>query len=166
MLPPKLILSPVDFSEHSEDALRTATELAVSFGAELCLAHVVPAIPKLASASELFHEGEYEQELHKEAEAGLTELVRQAAQRGISARFVVGTANDVGGELLLIAKHNLVDLIVISTHGMTGWHQLAFGSVADKVVRLAHCPVLVLRAQTATQSSETKAGYSRTAATV
>ncbi|HEY6328990.1 MAG TPA: universal stress protein [Blastocatellia bacterium] len=50
-------------------------------------------------------------------------------------------------ELLRIAEHNQVDLIVISTHGMTGWHQLAFGSVTDKVVRLATCPVLVLRAQ-------------------
>jgi nucleotide-binding universal stress UspA family protein len=50
-------------------------------------------------------------------------------------------------ELLRIAEHNNVDLIVIATHGMTGWHKLAFGSVTDKIVRIAECPVLVLRAQ-------------------
>jgi nucleotide-binding universal stress UspA family protein len=58
-------------------------------------------------------------------------------------------------ELLRIAEHNNVDLIVIATHGMTGWHKLAFGSVAEKVVRLATCPVLVLRAQPEAESRET-----------
>jgi nucleotide-binding universal stress UspA family protein len=50
-------------------------------------------------------------------------------------------------EILRIAEHNHADLIVIATHGMTGWHRLVFGSVAEKVVRLAHCPVLVMRAE-------------------
>jgi nucleotide-binding universal stress UspA family protein len=58
-------------------------------------------------------------------------------------------------ELLRIAERNNVDLIVIATHGMTGWHKLAFGSVAEKVVRLATCPVLVLRAQPETESQQT-----------
>ncbi len=49
-------------------------------------------------------------------------------------------------EILRIAEHDSADLIVISTHGMTGWHRLVFGSVTEKVVRLAPCPVLVLRA--------------------
>jgi nucleotide-binding universal stress UspA family protein len=49
-------------------------------------------------------------------------------------------------EILRITEHNSADLIVIATHGMTGWHRLVFGSVAEKVVRLASCPVLVLRA--------------------
>ena len=47
-------------------------------------------------------------------------------------------------------------MIVIATHGMTGWHKLAYGSVTDKVVRLASCPVLVLRSQMAGESQDTE----------
>ena len=155
MLPPKLIMSPIDFSEHSDVALKAATEMASTFGSELCLVHVVPAIPRLPSATAFFHEGEYEEELHKCAQKRLDEMVRALEGRGIKARSEVGTANDVSMELLRIAEHNNVDLIVIATHGMTGWHKLAFGSVAEKVVKLATCPVLVLRAQPEAESRET-----------
>jgi nucleotide-binding universal stress UspA family protein len=72
----------------------------------------------------------------------------------------VGTANEVAMEILRIGEHNNADLIVIATHGMTGWHKLAFGSVAEKVVRLAECRVLVLRAQPQASASETVASHS------
>jgi len=55
-------------------------------------------------------------------------------------------------EILRTAEHENADLIVIATHGMTGWRRLAFGSVTDKVVRTADCPVLVLRKSAAQQS--------------
>ena len=155
MLPPKLIMSPIDFSDHSDVALKTATDMASRLGAELLLVHVVPAIPRLPSATAFFHEGEYEEELHKCAQKRLDEMVRALEARGIKARAEIGTANDVSMELLRIAEHNNVDLIAIATHGMTGWHKLAFGSVAEKVVRLATCPVLVLRAQPQAQSHDT-----------
>jgi nucleotide-binding universal stress UspA family protein len=155
MLPPKLIMSPIDFSEHSEEALKAATDLASCLGSELCLVHVVPAIPKLPSPTAVFREGEYEEQLHKDAEKRLSEMVRKIGERGLRAISVVGTANDVSMELLRIAEHHNVDLIVIATHGMTGWHRLAFGSVTEKVVRLATCPVLVLRAQPETESQQT-----------
>ncbi len=64
---------------------------------------------------------------------------------GLSVRSEVGIANDVGMELLRIAEHNHVELIVIATHGVTGWNNFVFGSVAEKVVRQANVPVLVLR---------------------
>ncbi|MGA2717929.1 MAG: universal stress protein [Candidatus Acidiferrales bacterium] len=155
MLPPKLIMSPIDFSDHSDVALKTATDMGSRLGAELLLVHVVPAIPRLPSATAFFHEGEYEEELHKCAQKRLDEMVRALEARGIKARAEIGTANDVSMELLRIAEHNNVDLIAIATHGMTGWHKLAFGSVTDKVVRLAACPVLVLRAQPQGQSQDT-----------
>jgi len=155
MLPPKLIMSPIDFSDHSGEALKSAADLASCFRSELLLVHVVPAIPKLPSTAAFFHEGEYEHELHKDAQKQLDEMVATLAHRGLKARSVVGTANDVSMELLRIAEHNNVDLIVIATHGMTGWHRLAFGSVAEKVVRLAGCPVLVIRAQAAAKSQDT-----------
>ncbi|HEX4076514.1 MAG TPA: universal stress protein [Candidatus Acidoferrales bacterium] len=146
MLPPKLIVSPIDFSNHSQDALATAADLAKQFSAQLLLVHAVPAITKLPSATSIFHEAEFEQELHKDAERRLKALAEQYAKKGLEVRTEVGIANDVAMEILRIAEHNGADLIVIATHGMTGWHRLAFGSVTEKVVRLASCPVLVLRA--------------------
>jgi nucleotide-binding universal stress UspA family protein len=146
MLPPKLIVSPIDFSGHSLEALQTAADLAKQFGAELLLIHAVPAIPKLPSTTSIFEEAEYERQLHKDAERLLQKLAEELARKGLRVRTEVGTANDVGMEILRIAEHNSADLIVIATHGMTGWHRLVFGSVAEKVVRLASCPVLVLRA--------------------
>jgi nucleotide-binding universal stress UspA family protein len=146
MMPPKVILSPIDFSNHSDDALKVAADLASRLGAELCLVHVVPMLPRLPSASALFHEAEYEQELHNDAEQRLRQIALNLTQRGLSVKSIVGTANDTGMEILRIAEHNNADMIVIATHGMTGWHRLAFGSVTEKVVRLASCPVLVLRA--------------------
>ncbi len=86
MLPPSVIMSPIDFSEHSGQALQTATELASALGSELCLVHVVPAIPKLPSPSTIFGEREYEEELHKDAEKRLNDLAKKVAERGVTAK--------------------------------------------------------------------------------
>jgi nucleotide-binding universal stress UspA family protein len=147
MLPPKVIVSPVDFSTHADDALETAADLALRFGSELCLVHVVPALPKLPSGLSIFKEADYEQALHSDAERQLAKMVEEFSRRGIAAKYAVGTANDTAMEILRIAEHQHADLIVIATHGMTGWHHLAFGSVAEKIVRLATFPVLLLRAR-------------------
>ena len=66
MLPPKLILSPLDFSDPSHEALDTAAGLASRFDAELLLVHVVPMLPRLPSPAAIFNEAEFEQELHKD----------------------------------------------------------------------------------------------------
>jgi nucleotide-binding universal stress UspA family protein len=146
MLPPKVIVSPIDFSSHSQEALETAASLAKQFGAQLLLVHAVPAITKLPSTTSIFHEAEFEKELYRDAERRLKTLAEELERKGLEVRTEVGIANDVGMEILRVAERDGADLIVISTHGMTGWHRLAFGSVTEKVVRLASCPVLVLRA--------------------
>jgi len=155
MLPPKLILSPIDFSDPSHEALDVAADLASRFGSELLLVHVVPVVPKLPSGVSMFHEGEYERQLIEDAEKRLGELVKKYAGKGIRARSIVGLANDVGMEIIRTAEHERVDLIVIATHGMTGWRRLAFGSVTEKVVRTSSSPVLVLRTQGASEPAET-----------
>jgi nucleotide-binding universal stress UspA family protein len=154
VLPPKVVMSPIDFSDHSQDALNSAVALARTFGSEILLVHVVPAIPKLPSAQAFFHEAEYEKQLHDDAQAKLEQIASKISASGVKAECLVGTANDVSGELLRIAEHNDVDLIVIATHGMSGWRKLAFGSVTEKVVRCAECPVLVMRAQHESESEE------------
>jgi hypothetical protein len=68
-------------------------------------------------------------------------------------------------ELLRIAEHDNVDMIVIATHGTTGWSRIAFGPVARKVVEPAGCPALILRAKVADHSSESHAHSSSSSAT-
>ena len=146
MLPPKLILAPIDFSDHSHAALDVAADFAARFGAELLLVHVMPAIQDLPADVSLLKEGEYDQSLTDAAAKRLADLAATLAQKNVKARTELGTANDVGMELVRSAEHNHADMIIIATHGMTGWHKIAFGSVAEKVVKQAKCPVLVLRA--------------------
>ena len=152
MLPFTKILSPIDFSDPSHAALDMAAELASRFEAELWLVHIVPAIPRLPAASYAFKEREYEEELHRDAECRLAEMAQKLSQKGIKANSTVGTANDAAMEIIRIGEHNGVDLIVIATHGMSGWHKLVFGSVTEKVVRVAQCPVLILRTHKAAEA--------------
>lgn len=141
---PKDIFCPVDFGEVSDAAVQAAADLATHFHAKLTLAHVVPMLPKVP-AKFLLHEGEYERELHQEAETNLKECVAKLSTNGVSADYVMGTGNDVAGELLRLADQAKADLIVMPTHGMTGWHPLVFASITEEVVKEAHCAVLVLR---------------------
>jgi nucleotide-binding universal stress UspA family protein len=146
MLPPQLILSPIDFSDSAQAALNVAADFAARFGAELLLVHVVPAIPDLPDDVSMLKEGAYDQSLLDAAAERLSNLAAALAHKNVKARTEVGTGNDVGMELVRIAEHEKADMIIIATHGMTGWHKIAFGSVAEKVVKQAGCPVLVLRA--------------------
>ena len=144
MLPFKKILYPTDFSEPSYEALKAASELALHFSSELCIVHVVspatapPADPSGSSFLVL-------QEMEKAAKEALNEIVKKRMPKELSVRpiVVVGGAAE---EIIQMSKKERVDLIVIATHGQTGWRHLVFGSVAEKVVRLAPCPVLTIRA--------------------
>ena len=145
MFSPKLIMAPLDFSDFSMQGLETARDLAKRYDAELLLVHVVPFIPVLPEGVDYFQDGKYEEQLTKSAEAKLAKLASEAQAAGVKARTAIGTANDAAMEIVRIADEEKVDLIVMPTHGMTGWKRLAFGSVTDKVVRTASAPVLVLR---------------------
>jgi nucleotide-binding universal stress UspA family protein len=162
MLSPKLILSPIDFSEASLEALDVAQDLATRYGSELLLVHVVPVIPKLPENVSILSEGGYERELIQNAEQRLAELAGELQRKGVRARTAVGLADDAAMEIVRTAEQEKVDLIVIATHGMNGWRRLAFGSVTDKVVRTVECPVLVLR-KAATDESEEQGAKSASA---
>jgi nucleotide-binding universal stress UspA family protein len=147
MMPPKLILAPIDFSDASRAALDVAVDMASRFGAELLLVYVVPAIPDLPKDVSIFKEGDYDKSLENKDAQQLKELAATVANKNVKVRTELGSGNDVGMELIRIAENEHADLIVIATHGMTGWREFAFGTVAEKVVKQADCPVLVLRAK-------------------
>ena len=147
MMPPKLILAPIDFSDASRAALDVAVDMASRFGAELLLVYVVPAIPDLPKDVSIFKEGEYDKSLENKDAQRLKELAATVANKNVKVRTELGTGDDVGMDLVRIAENDHVDMIIIATHGMTGWREFAFGTVAEKVVKQADCPVLVLRAK-------------------
>jgi len=144
MLPVKKILCPLDFSGASHTALRTAAEFALHFQAQLVLVHVVPVLPPVhGDPNFAFSVPEYESALHADAQRQLTALADDLGKKGVTARTVVAHG-DAGGEIARAAEADAVDLVVIATHGMTGWRHVMFGSVASKVVRIAGRPVLVV----------------------
>jgi nucleotide-binding universal stress UspA family protein len=145
MLAIKTILCPTDFSEPSYEGLKYAIELATLFGADLCLTNVVLAIPPLpTNPNFVFEIPEYERGLHADAEHRLRELIEQRVPKSLKVQTVIGHG-DAGGEIVRIAEDEQADLIVMATTGMTGFRHFLFGSVAEKVVRLAACPVLTVR---------------------
>jgi len=147
MLPLKLILCPTDFSGPACTCVRTGSELAEHFGAELLLVNIVPVVPPAPpDPNYVFKIPEYERYLHADAEKQLRETREKLVGKNVKVRTQVGHGS-AADEIVRIAKTEGADLIVISTHGSTGLEHWVFGSVAEKVVRLAECPVLTVRQQ-------------------
>jgi nucleotide-binding universal stress UspA family protein len=138
MLPIHTILHPTDFSVPSDYAFRTACALARDYGARLVALHVV-TIPTV-----VYGEGMVLPDVsnyHEEARAKLDRLEAPANVR-LERRAVEG---EPVTEILRGAEAARADMIVMGTHGRTGLSRLLMGSVAEKVVRQAACPVLTVR---------------------
>jgi nucleotide-binding universal stress UspA family protein len=86
----------------------------------------------------------FQQELAASSEKALKDLMEQKIPKEVSAHSVLASG-DPAREIIREAEDQSIDLIVIATHGLTGWGRLLFGSVAEKVVRLAPCPVLTIK---------------------
>ena len=145
---PKKILVPLDFSPSSISALTTTTELARQFHAEVCLLHVIPMLPIVTGIefpTSFYPSQEFLADAEKESEKRLAELVSNLLEQGIKASSKVEIGNDVVGNVLMVIEREQIDMLVISTHGMSGWRPVVFGSIAEKVIKLAECPVLLLR---------------------
>jgi len=142
---PAKILLPIDFSSSSHEALDQATVLAQHFHAAVYLVHVVPEGANLAEAK-------------KEAEDRFAVSVAGLAAKGIKAGSSVEVDNDIAGSILDVIEREHIDLIVVSTHGTTGWHPLVFGSVAEKLVKLVHIPLLLIRTEKPESSAKVSSG--------
>lgn len=141
----KRILVPIDFSEHSKHALQYAVSFAKQFSSELILIYVVEQAVYAADLSfgQVAVPG-FEKELRDRAKKELEELIKTSVTGGVKARSVVQSGKPFL-EILDTAEDEEADLIIIATHGHTGVEHLLFGSTAEKVVRKAPCPVLVVR---------------------
>lgn len=136
------ILHPTDFSEAAERAQAQAAKLAPALGAELLLLHVSVETP-------LWGEGLVDvrsvwDAQRKWAEQALEARVNTLRSSGVEARYLLRMGVPFA-EIVKVAGEERVDLIVMGTHGRGGVERFLLGSVADRVIRLAPCPVLTVR---------------------
>lgn len=140
----KRILCPIDFSEATEFALTPATSLATEFNAELVLAHVLDyPYPHVGPVVQGFDIENYYGAMEEKALAQMESLVDEDARRFASVRAVVRRGS-VFREIVSIAEEEEPDLLVLPTHARTGLDHMLWGSVAEKVVRMAPCPVMTV----------------------
>lgn len=142
------IIVPFDFSEYAEKAFLWAQSLAERWGARLLLLHVVPQPSYPTNVLGVhFNVMDFEASLWSEAEARLTEFVSRAATTAvpIDIRVVKG---EPFADICRVAEEERADLIVMGSQGRTGLSHVLLGSVAERVVRYAPCPVLVVGRKT------------------
>jgi universal stress protein A len=134
------ILVPIDFSEGSRKALHYAIALAKQSQGEILLLHVLEMPPVPVQAFETAF-----MEITPE-ESVANELLQWQAEAGSSAPVkTLVCSGSASPEIVRVANENNMDLIVIGSHGRTGLARLILGSTAERVVRHAACPVLVVR---------------------
>jgi nucleotide-binding universal stress UspA family protein len=140
----KKILVPIDFSARSKNAFKYAVRFAEEFGGEMTLLYVLEpqsmtgyvAIPEATAfvESDIVAAGKNLRSLIASVRNGKIERPHWKVRAGLPSH-----------EIVEVAKEMDVDLIVIATHGYTGWKHFCIGSTAERVVRAAPCPVLVVR---------------------
>jgi nucleotide-binding universal stress UspA family protein len=143
------ILLPVDFSEYSKPALERGAALAKRLGAELHVLHVWEFPEPLASvgsaAMERFDSKSFAAAVQAYVQERLDALIEQASALGITIARKLSLPGHPSQVIVDIARDDAYDLIVLGTHGRTGFKRTVLGSVAEKVVRHASCPVLTIR---------------------
>ena len=141
------ILLPTDFSQCAESALPYAAQLARLMKARLVCLHVVETmLPPVgyAAVAEPLPAVDISGQLEESATRELPKLGARAECAGLDVEEVV-VHGEAAGEIVRVARERNIDLIVISSHGRTGFGRMIFGSTAESVVRHAHCPVLVVK---------------------
>ena len=140
----KHIVAPTDFTPKSEKAIRYAVQLAKLVRARLTLLHVIPEAASTPHAIAGFPAYKVE-EWRQEAGEKLHEELTKAKLEYDTVDTLMTLALDMRDEVIRIARETPADLLVLSTHGYTGWKHLLLGSDAEKILERAPCPVLVVR---------------------
>jgi universal stress protein A len=141
---PQHFLVPLDFSGYSTQALDYAMELAHKLQARLTLLHVIQALSMGGDDIDVTLPYAYMQELDAELTRCLESYLARVTAAGLTGDMVLAQGSPYH-EIVETAKARQVDLIIMGTHGRTGLRHVLMGSVAEKVVQLASCPVLVTR---------------------
>jgi nucleotide-binding universal stress UspA family protein len=142
----KNILVATDFSEPSGVALAYGRDLARSYGARLHVMHVVDDVLMRYSGEVGFVLPSMQEDLDNAARRELEARITDEDRRQLNAVPVIFTGTNIAEAICRYANDNAIDLIVTGTHGRGAITHLLMGSVAERVVRTAHCPVLTVHA--------------------
>jgi nucleotide-binding universal stress UspA family protein len=147
MIALKKILVATDFSEPSDAALAYGRELARTFDASLTVLHIVDNILTRAYGTDgvVLADPELQREIETSAQRQVDGVLFDEDRKMLGAVGLVITSNSPSAAIVTYARDAAVDLIVIGTHGRGAIAQLLMGSVAERVVRIAPCPVLTVR---------------------
>ena len=147
MITLKKILVATDFSQPSDAALLYGQALARTFKATLHLVHVVGTVSSVVYGAEAYAVAipEMQQEIEQAGRKQLAELLVDNDEQAVPTRQVLLTSQAPAAAIVEYAGRERIDLIVTGTHGRGGMAHLLMGSVAERVVRTAPCPVLTVR---------------------
>jgi nucleotide-binding universal stress UspA family protein len=154
MLTVNKILCPTDFSEPSYNALSEANKLAKQLSAEIILVHVLSPAQALPSTSGLAASvpaggggavGYIMQKIEGDALKSLEMTMKERIPSELKSKSILLQGNPAE-EITKYAEEKDVNVIVMGTHGFTGWRHLLIGSVTERVVRISSCPVLTIPA--------------------
>ncbi len=147
MIEIRSILAPTDFSPHAAGALRYAAGLAERLGATLHLLHVLPDVVVPVGPDPTLTPSlppEYYTETEEQSRLALLKMLDPAGGGIRSSEVAVRWGSPVDA-IVAFAADQKIDLVVIATHGRTGLSHVLLGSVAERIVREAPCPVLTIR---------------------
>lgn len=147
MITLKNVLVATDFGEASETALVYGRDLARTFGATLHVLHVVDDVPVKAISGEGYAVdfSDFQRAVEKSAHKQLDAIVAADDRRELGAKILLRASTTPASAIVSYAKQAGIDLIVVGTHGRGAMAHLFLGSVAERVVRSASCPVLAVR---------------------
>ncbi len=140
----KRICCPIDFSDASRAAMEVAADLARRLGADLVLLHAYPIPGYTFPDGSIVASPRMMQELADQAEKHLADWQKEAAGLGATRVTTAKAIGEPAGEIVGYAAEQGMDLLVLGTHGRTGLEHALMGSIAERVVRKARCPVLTV----------------------
>ena len=140
------IVHPTDFSPASSPAFRKAVALAKENKATLLIAHVLPTLPMVADA--YMAASAYDEMLRaqrRQAEKAMDRFLKRARAAGVRSTSHIVDFGAVSDAIVRFAKRQRADLIVMGTHGHGALAKILLGSVAERVIAHASCPVMTIR---------------------
>ena len=146
MIALKNILVGTDFSEPSAVALNYGRDLARSYGSTLHVVHVIEDLLALHGPEIGFAIADVERNIEAAVRRDLDAAITPSDLDTLDVRTTITRAPNASHAITDYAKHNAIDLIIVGTHGRDAFHRFLIGSVAERVMRTAPCPVLTVRA--------------------
>lgn len=143
----KKILWPTDFSAPSYEALRVAKKMASMFKAELYLVHVITPLPPFAPPPKgrpSFDLSAYVENLRLSTKKSLEEVIKKKIGNELKAHAII-LHGGAALEISRIAQKKKIDLIIIASHGTSGWQHSSLGSVTEKLTRISPVPIQIIR---------------------